>query len=193
MKKLTLLFSITIAVIGIQGCTNEENISEQELQIVEQGDIIPKNAINVDDLFKIDNNVKTKSNRNVPICFKKIYVVIYGDSQDNLTLLEIARNYTFSTIFALTEPACTNVFEWYVPCDEVPTRECVRPVQGCIPEYITGGTAVLTPSKKELDDGEDGDPNCGRCEPTPFDFISIINPTCQQVSESFPFSINILN
>ncbi|WP_299884845.1 hypothetical protein [uncultured Lacinutrix sp.] len=128
MKKIALLFLITILVVGIQSCSKEET-SIKEVELLDQ-----------------DGLNATELERN-PDAFCKVFVryATYTDAFDRMAFLNWARQYRFSLILANTNTGCEFVEEWYVPCDELrlPPRN-----RGSV--VIDGG--------KTVSDGTDDEP-----------------------------------
>ncbi|MDH7446933.1 hypothetical protein [Aquimarina sp. 2201CG14-23] len=184
MKKIMLLLVAAIFVIGIQGCSTDD---KQE-QI---GDIIPENALNVDDLLNI-NNSKLQLQSDQSSCYKKILVAsgTHLTQEDYLDLVETNRKTKFSSIFAILRPSdvCLNgaIYEWYVPCDEVPSILCTN--QCTMTANFTGGTTVLKGDKSTTLEDPDGDGGCGGCtDETDFLFIEIQNPSCREIFLSLEY------
>jgi len=122
MKKITLLLVATVFVIGIQSCSTEDNVFEEETQG------LPENVVSADELLgrELDGAKFGQTIRYV-----KAYVV-YGESleySDRIGVLEYFRDHVFSEVFALTiDNGCQDVDTWYVPCHEVPgDKGCGKP------------------------------------------------------------------
>ncbi len=196
MKKIALLILTAVFVIGIQSCSKEDEVINQQEQ---QGDVIAENAISADVLLK-NSNIYSKNlrlNENAPSCYRKILVVFpdFADSQDHLDYLEYARKVRFSSIFAITTPknCTTRIYEWYVPCNEIPKNYCtIKCGLREIPK--TEGTATIPADKDRLNDNNEEDPVCEKClTNSNIGWVSGSNPSCEKIIKSVSFSSLILN
>ncbi|MCK8522689.1 hypothetical protein M0D21_13980 [Aquimarina sp. D1M17] len=159
MKKITLLLVVAVFTIGIQSCSTKEEVYNEKSE-----NIIPDDFLNADDL--IDNQSLLKASpesSNTSSCFTKIYVVFpkYSTIEDHIDYTIFARKFKFSSIMYSTFPYCNDVYEWYVPCNEIPTDNCIF---ACSPidNLKSEGSKTHAAETSNLSDNEDEDPACGR-------------------------------
>ncbi|GAA4274434.1 hypothetical protein U6A24_15795 [Aquimarina gracilis] len=179
MKKLALLILATIFVIGIQGCST----NEEETTSTQQENSIPDYVFSADYLLGNKNLPPRPQNKN--LCFERIFVVFPSNSTDldNLDYLERARRSMFSEILAATIPYCDDVYEWYVPCNETPNRYCDPFL--CAPQRFPKSEGEKTHAAETLSLSEDpdGDPACNTCDGTS-GWGRANNASCEEIKRS---------
>ena len=99
MKKITLLLVAAVFAIGIQSCSTEETVLEEEVQI-----------------NQIENVEK------IPFLEGCNFFVRYPrhwTPEDREDFITYATENIFSSVFVFYEDDCYEVDEWRVPCDEL--------------------------------------------------------------------------
>jgi len=172
MKKIVLLLVAAVFVIGMQSCSTDDKTNFA-------GDQIPENAI------KMTRNGEQKGLGTISPCFKKIFVVYRSGSndQDNLDYVSTSLKFKYSTIWSVNTPYCTNIYEWYVPCDELPEYICNTKCKKVFSPKTTG-KVVHTPEPATLGSEEtEDDPACGEC-PKNYGWVSNNTPSCKEIKTS---------
>ncbi len=182
MKKIKLLFLMTILVIGIQGCSIDQGSFEENTQLTEKGDDIPKNAVRVNNhvnkngtLTLVDDSDPSESS-----CYKKILVAFKSavQTQEDFETKIDSVTARFSDAYFIPTPtfSCSTgiVFSCYVPCDEIPNQLCYDQC-GAMTANFTGGTVVLKGDKNTTIEDPEDDGGCPAC-PIDTDFVLVDNP-----------------
>jgi len=178
MKKITLLLIAAIFAVGIQGCSTDDKTTNV-------GDEIPENAI------KMTRNSEQKA-LNGFSCFKKIYVIYQSSNlgsfeEVNMDYVQSSLKTTYSTVFSIKNPSCPDIYEWYVPCSELPTYICDAKCIISKTSNLTGGTATHTPRSglNITNDDNEGDPTCDTCPlSSNYSIVYGPSPSCAQIKES---------
>lgn len=186
MKKITLLLVAAVFAIGIQSCSTDDKPEQI-------GDVIPENALNSNELFGKQNSLsKALGSGNIDAtCFTKIYVVFPKNStaQDRMDYLEFSQGKkgTYSIIFASTVAYCAGIYEWYVPCNELPTSYCdfIKCKLESLNAKTNGAVVHEAEQNKILLEETEGDPACSECPETSYTWIS--TESCDEIWKSINY------
>ncbi|WP_299439697.1 hypothetical protein [uncultured Aquimarina sp.] len=99
MKKIALLLVAAVFVIGMQSCSTEENVLEEEVQQTQEENLSKFNF--------------------TPHCNFFVRYPVDWTQQDRDDFHTWARENMFSSILVLFEDGCYEVDEWRVPCNEL--------------------------------------------------------------------------
>ena len=178
MKKIALVVA-AILVIGIQGCSTDDKPEQL-------GDTVPDNFIHA------TNAVEGKSLNGGGGSFERIFVVYPpgSTSMDNEEYVQSSLKYgRFSSIMYGAAPYCADVYEWYVPSNELPEYYCLD--NFITPKPKTNGSVTHTPSPKpdptsggSNDTDEDPAHPCG--EYSSYGWTGGDNPSCEDIKGSLP-------
>jgi len=139
-------------------------------------------------------SLNTLSTNNIHSCIRRMYVVyessgFFSTDKDNLDYIsELLKLQTFSTIVYTPHSICDGVYEWYVPCDEIPNDICNFRCQNMNLDadsaIHTRGAPVHERDRSSLaPDEEDDDPFCSRC-PKDYSWVYSETPSCDEIKGS---------
>ncbi|WP_299185761.1 hypothetical protein [uncultured Aquimarina sp.] len=176
MKKITLILVAAIFAIGTQSCSTDDKTNFI-------GDQIPENAI------KMTRNSEQKSLNAISPCFEKIFVVYPAGSndQDNLNYVSKSLKFKFSIIWSISTPYCENIYEWYVPCDEIPRYFCNNNCDTIgLPKTNITVTHEVDETKLNTEDTESDPIDCVTCIGLyDYGFVNETSPDCTEIKNSF--------
>ena len=174
MKKIALVLA-AILVIGIQGCSTDDKPEQL-------GDTVPENFI------LAGSNIEGKMQVTAGTCFKKIFVVYPSGSTpaDNAEYAESSSGIKgeFSFVMYSINPYCDDVYEWYVPCNELPSYICTQNGQ-IRPTTDSDGTVTHTASNPRLNIDDDNDDPQHPCSQYINFGWTTTSPSCEQIKNSF--------
>ena len=173
MKKIALVVAV-ILVIGIQGCSTDDKAEHL-------GDTVPDN-------FILATNAVEGKLLGGGGSFEKIFVVYPpgSTSMDNEEYVQSSLKFgTYSSIFYGRNPYCTDVYEWYVPSNEIPDYFCNSK---CGKSIKTDGTTTheANTNKNLSDSTGGGELACPECEEySSYSYVGGSNPSCNDIKNSF--------
>ena len=176
MKKIALVVT-AILVIGIQGCSTDDKPEQL-------GDTVTDN-------FILATNAVEGKSLGGGGTFERIFVVYTpgSTSMDNEDYVQSSLKFgRFSSIFYGRNPYCADVYEWYVPSNELPDYFCTTKCEvEEIPKTDGDGTTAHSASNpNNLGTSSDDETVCPSCkENASWSWINNNSPNCNQIKSSF--------